>query len=42
MPPMLRIVKPKPSFDAEEFLRSASAETTVASYEPRARPLFPR
>jgi len=34
MPPTLRIVKPKPTFDAEEFLRSASVGTTTATYSP--------
>ena len=35
MPPTLRIVKPKPTFDVDGFLRSAGAGTTVATYQPR-------
>jgi CRP/FNR family transcriptional regulator, cyclic AMP receptor protein len=35
MPSSLRIVKPRPSFDLERFLRSGGAGTAVAAYEPR-------
>jgi CRP-like cAMP-binding protein len=35
MPTTLRIVKSKPTFDVEEFLRSGGAGTTVAVYRPR-------
>ena len=34
MPPMLRIVKPKPTFDVEEFLRFASVGRAIATYSP--------
>ena len=34
MPPMLRIVKPKPTFDVEEFLRFASMGRAIATYSP--------
>ena len=34
MPRMLRIVKPKPAFDLEEFLCSAAVGTTGGTYEP--------
>jgi CRP/FNR family transcriptional regulator, cyclic AMP receptor protein len=33
MPPPLRVVKPKPTFDVEGFLRSAAAGTTIATYQ---------
>ena len=35
MPTTLRIVKPRPAFDVEGFLRSGGAESTVAVYQPR-------
>jgi CRP-like cAMP-binding protein len=34
MPPTLRIVKPKPTFDVEGFLRFGVGGTTVATYQP--------
>src|SRR6478752_213622 len=34
MPPTLRIVKPKPTFDVEGFLRSAAAGTIIATHQP--------
>jgi CRP/FNR family cyclic AMP-dependent transcriptional regulator len=35
MPATLRIVKPKPTFDVDGFLRSGGAGTTVLAYQPR-------
>jgi CRP-like cAMP-binding protein len=35
MPATLRIVKPKPTFDVDGFLRSGGAGTTVAMYQPK-------
>ena len=35
MPSKPRIVKPKPAFDVDGFLRSGGAGTTVAAYQPR-------
>jgi CRP/FNR family cyclic AMP-dependent transcriptional regulator len=35
MPTALRIVKPKPTFDVDGFLRSGGAGTTFAVYQPR-------
>ncbi len=33
MPPILRVVKPKPTFDVKGFLRSAAAGTSIATYQ---------
>lgn len=35
MPTPLRIVKPKPTSDVNEFLRSGGAGTTIVAYRPR-------
>lgn len=35
MPTTLRIVKPKPTFDVDGFLRSGGAGTTIVAYQPR-------
>lgn len=35
MPATLRIVKPKPAFDVDRFLRAGGAGTTIAVYQPR-------
>jgi CRP/FNR family transcriptional regulator, cyclic AMP receptor protein len=34
MPPPLRAVNPKPTFEVEGFLRSAAAGRTIATYQP--------